>query len=79
MAVVETKIAKEQPLENIGFPVVSKYNGVNDIHTLKQLEIKQQKSFVIKYKSGLRYKVKFAEYLRLHRILEYGLLIFGNI
>ena len=69
LAVVETKTGKEQPLENIGFPVVSKYDGVNDIHTLKQLEVNNKEGFVIKYKSGLRYKVKFAEYLRIHRIV----------
>ena len=54
LAVVETKTGKEQPLENIGFPVVSIYDGVNDIHTLKQLEINNKEGFVIKYKSGLR-------------------------
>jgi RNA ligase len=69
LAIIETNSGIEQPLEDIGFPIVNKYDGINDIHTLKQLETDNKEGFVIKYKSGLRYKIKFAEYLRIHRIV----------
>lgn len=69
LAIVDRSTGKDQPLEDIGFPIVNKYNGLNDILTLKQLELNNKEGFVIKYKSGLRYKVKFAEYLRIHRIV----------
>lgn len=69
LAIVETQTGIDLPLENVGFPIVSKYDGINDIQILKQLEIDNKEGFVVKYKSGLRYKVKFAEYLRIHRIV----------
>jgi hypothetical protein len=36
---------------------------------LKQLEQENHEGFVILFKNGLRYKVKFEEYLRIHRIV----------
>ncbi len=69
LAVIENITGTDLPLPDIGFPVVKKYEGINDLSLLKSLEEENREGFVIKFKSGLRVKVKFAEYLRLHRII----------
>jgi RNA ligase len=69
IAVIDNKTGADLPLPAIGFPVVKKYDGINDFTTLKSLDEVNKEGFVIKFKSGLRAKVKLAEYLRLHRIV----------
>ena len=59
----------EESLENIGFPVVKKFDGINDLQELKALEENNKEGFVIRFKNGFRVKMKFAEYVRLHRII----------
>lgn len=51
------------------FPVVKYYDGIADIAHLRKLDGANREGFVIRFESGLRLKVKFAEYVRLHRIL----------
>lgn len=68
-AIIDTQTGENLPLMDIGFPIVKQYHGVKDIHVLKQLEETNREGFVIKFKSGVRYKVKFEEYLRIHRIV----------
>ncbi len=69
LAMIDTKTGLELPLMDIGFPLVKKYDGINDLETLKSLENSTQEGFVVKFASGFRVKVKFAEYIRLHRII----------
>lgn len=69
LAVVDTITGKEEMLEDFGFPVVKRFDGIHDIHALKALEEDNKEGFVIKFKSDLRYKVKFEEYVRIHRII----------
>lgn len=69
LGVKETKTGIDQPLENIGFPLVKTYHGINDIHQLKSLEEDNREGFVVRFDNGLRLKVKFTEYLRLHKIV----------
>jgi RNA ligase len=52
-----------------GYPLVKKYNGVNDYKTLKAIVSNDQEGFVIRFKNGFRMKIKGEEYCRLHRIL----------
>jgi T4 RnlA family RNA ligase len=68
-AIVDNKTGEDMPLSDIGFPLVKQYHGIHDIHILRTLEETNREGFIIKYKSGLRYKVKFEEYLRIHRIV----------
>ncbi len=68
-AIIDTQTGENLPLTDVGFPIVKQYHGVKDIQILKELEETNREGFVIKFKSGLRYKVKFAEYLRIHRIV----------
>ncbi len=69
LAIIDTATGIEQPLYDIGFSVVNKYDGVNDIWSLVAQEEKNKEGFVILFASGLRYKVKFKEYVRIHRIV----------
>ena len=49
--------------------VVEKYDGITDITKLTELAEDNKEGFVVKFKSGIRVKVKFEEYVRLHRLV----------
>jgi hypothetical protein len=68
-AIVDNETGLDLPLLDVGFPLVKQYHGIHDIHILHTLEETNREGFIIKYKSGLRYKVKFEEYMRIHRIV----------
>lgn len=69
LAVIDTKTGKDLPLENIGFPIVKKYDGLKDIDKLKELEQPNEEGFVIKFSNDFRMKIKFEDYKRLHKII----------
>ena len=69
LAIIDNATGADMPLQDIGFPMVKQYHGIKDIHTLKNLSEDNREGFVIKYKNGLRVKVKFEEYMRIHRIV----------
>jgi T4 RnlA family RNA ligase len=69
LAIIETATGKELPIVDIGFPIVKKYPSHTDIRLLKKLEQDNQEGFVIRFENGQRVKVKFEEYVRLHRIV----------
>jgi hypothetical protein len=69
LAIIDNATGADEPLHDIGFPMVKQYHGIKDIHTLKNLADDNREGFVIKYKNGLRVKVKFEEYMRIHRIV----------
>lgn len=70
LAVINTITGSDMPMEDIGFPMVKKYDGINDIESLKLLDNNNNKEgFVIRFSNGFRVKMKFAEYVRLHRIV----------
>lgn len=58
-----------ETLPEIGFPVVKRYDGINDLGQLRALEEDNREGFVVRFRSGLRVKAKFAEYVRLHRLI----------
>lgn len=58
-----------QTLQATSLPVVKRYDGLNDLTKLKQLEEENREGFVVKFKSGYRLKIKFDEYQRIHRII----------
>jgi len=49
--------------------VVRKYNDVTDYTKLKDIISDDREGYVIRFKGGMRMKIKGEEYLRLHRIL----------
>lgn len=69
LAIIDTATGRELPLQNIGFPTVRQYDGITEFHALKQLEEANKEGFVVRFKSGLRVKIKFDEYKRLHKLL----------
>ncbi len=70
LTVIDNKTGAEHNLEGtIGFSIVKKYDGLNDYTKLKALEENNKEGFVIRFSNNFRMKVKFAEYVRLHRII----------
>ena len=72
LAIVETNTGKEMPLsKELGFPLVHTHKEtVQDIYELSKLNLPNKEGFVIRWTdSNFRAKVKFEEYVRLHRIV----------
>lgn len=69
LAMIDTKTGKDVPLEDIGIPIVEKYDGIKDFNTLKNLNESNKEGFVVKFQSGFRMKLKFENYFMLHRIV----------
>jgi T4 RnlA family RNA ligase len=59
----------EETIEDIGFPIVKRYDGISDVSLLKLKEESNKEGFVIRFQNNFRVKVKFQEYIRLHRII----------
>lgn len=69
LGMIETNTGIELPLVEIGFPIVKKYDGWSDIHTLKALAFDNKEGFVVKFSNNYRLKIKFEEYVRIHRLI----------
>ncbi len=51
------------------FPIVKQYNDIVDYKSLSKINCKNREGFVIRFDCGLRIKIKFEEYVRIHRLL----------
>ncbi len=69
LAIVDTETGIEEELNNIGFEMVNRYDRLNDLSKLKEMEVENKEGFVVRYKNGYRLKIKFEEYQRIHRIV----------
>jgi len=69
LGIIDKATGEDQPLVNIGFPVVKQFDGVDDIQLLKSFEEDNREGYVIRFSNGFRLKVKFAEYLRIHKLV----------
>jgi RNA ligase len=69
LAVIDNETGEDGLLPKNLFSTVKKYDGVKDINNLKKLEKENHEGFVILFASGLRLKVKFDEYCRIHKII----------
>lgn len=69
LSVIDNETGKDMPLEDIGFPIVKKYNGITDVSQIKGMIKDDEEGFVVKFQNGFRCKVKGDEYCRLHKIL----------
>lgn len=68
LTVIDNETGNES-IEDIGFAVVKRYDGINNLQQLKELEEDNKEGFVVRFKNNFRVKMKFAEYVRLHRII----------
>lgn len=69
LAVLDNATGKDIHIPDIGFPIVKRYDGVKDYRQLKQRNEDNKEGFVIKFENGFRIKIKYEEYVRLHRIV----------
>jgi RNA ligase len=56
-------------VNNLGFKVVKKYDGIRDYTELKDKVEQNAEGFVVRFSNGDRMKVKGVEYLRLHKLM----------
>lgn len=68
LAMIDNYTGLDLSISNIGFSTAQTYNGFNDIDKLKKLEEKNREGFVAKFPNSFRIKIKFNEYLQLHRL-----------
>lgn len=69
LAILDTQSGNDLELVDIEFPIVKSYNGVQNFEELKQRNESNKEGYVIRFQNNLRLKIKFEEYLRLHRIV----------
>lgn len=69
LAIIDNATGNDLPLILEGFTVVRKHSGISDFSKLKELNIQNEEGFVIKFKSGFRMKIKFEDYVKLHRVI----------
>ncbi len=71
LAVIDTESGVELDLkkESLDSPFVGEHDFSGNIEELKKLDNKNREGFVLVFQSGFRVKVKFEEYVRLHRLI----------
>lgn len=72
LAVINTETGEELPIPSNqfkDFKTPRRYDGIKDISELKEKEEENREGYVIRFESGLRMKLKFEEYKRLHRLV----------
>jgi RNA ligase len=70
LSIVHTATGVEQTLSpTLDLPTVRRYDGIADLDSLRALEEDNKEGFVVRFHGGLRVKVKFEEYVRLHRVM----------
>ena len=58
-----------QEAQMCGFPLVQRFETPGTIEALKAVQESNREGFVLRFKGGLRVKLKMIEYLRIHRIV----------
>ena len=72
LAIFDTYTGKELSIDEFrysSFPKPKIYDGITDLAELEKLDDTNKEGFVIAFENGLRLKVKFEEYVRLHRLV----------
>jgi RNA ligase len=73
LAVIDTETGADcVELPGIGFPVVKKYDGVDQFDELMALNEQGREGFVVRFRSRLRVKIKFEQYKIIHRLVTWG-------
>lgn len=70
LAAFYTESGNEIPLDCLIWqPKAKRYDGIRDLAEIRKFENDKDEGFVIRFESGLRVKIKFTEYKRLHKLL----------
>jgi RNA ligase len=71
LAVIKTDDGSELDISSVDFPEkVKVYEGINDVEKIREiLQNNTQEGVVIKFSNNYRVKIKYEEYVRLHRIV----------
>jgi RNA ligase len=71
LAIIDTEMGHEYDIhqDHFPFPVIETFDGLTDLESIQQMEEENEEGFVIRFESGLRLKIKFAEYKRLFKIM----------
>lgn len=72
LAAIETVTGREldySELSQFGFPVAKRHDGLTDFNAIRELQQSNAEGFVVRFESGMRVKIKFDEYKRLHKLL----------
>jgi RNA ligase len=68
LAAISNETGADCPLPRYSGPIVERHEHT-DIDRLAAMEEENREGFVVAFESGLRVKIKFAEYARLHKIV----------
>lgn len=68
LAAICNETGRDKPLPRYSGPVVDRHDHA-DVDALAAQEAPNREGFVVSFESGFRVKVKFAEYVRLHKIV----------
>lgn len=69
LAIIHTETGREGVPFHYSFEAVKQYHGIDDFDELLAIQDANREGFVVKFESGLRVKIKFEEYKRLHKLL----------
>jgi RNA ligase len=69
LAVIDNTSGDDLSLEDIGFEIVKRYDGVNDFTKLRDDNDMAREGYIVKFRNGFRMKMKYAEYCRLHSVV----------
>lgn len=71
LAVINIETGDELPIKTLltPFTKVQSYDGLTDFDSIKKFVRNNAEGFVIRFQSGVRCKLKYEEYVRLHRLV----------
>jgi len=71
LAIIEKETGEELPITSLITPLskVKKFDGLTDFNQIKTFIRPNAEGFVIRFESGVRCKLKYDEYVRLHRLV----------
>ncbi len=74
LGIIDTKTGVEEELKDIGFPIAKEYTKdfsyLNRLDQIQNLNLPNMEGFVIKFDDGLRIKVKFPWYEKVHKVFN---------
>lgn len=74
IGVLDNKTGNDLLIEDIGFPIAHDYTlelkNLSNFEELKLLNLSNKEGFVVKFENGLRIKVKFPLFERIHKVVN---------